>query len=231
VGIGYYGNTDTTWVQVMLTDQFGVDCARISWVASQQEQVPGRETPGNVERLGEVAQTAGTDALPSPALGEMLISGEIDAVVYGVPTWDASNPNLRPLLKPVALYELEWWRHTSVFPILHTVVVRESVADRFPELPRMVFEAFLAAKRTAIADPMAAIADEDLRAAAVRTGFTPPVDFALGADPFPYGLDANRANLAMLIAHAVRRGVIDAAPDLEKVFVDVGSIVKSGVRK
>jgi hypothetical protein len=99
IGIGYYGNSDTAWVQVMLAEQFGVDCGSLTWVASQGPQVQ-RPVPPNVTQLPPATATTATDALPSPALAGMLSAGELDAVVYGTPRWDALGQHLAPLLDP-----------------------------------------------------------------------------------------------------------------------------------
>ena len=39
-----------------------------------------------------------------------------------------------------------------------------------------------------------------------------------GADPLPYGVDANRAMINQLIQHAVDQHILDEAPSVESLF-------------
>jgi 4,5-dihydroxyphthalate decarboxylase len=231
VGIGYYGNSDTAWVQVMLGEQFGVDCGRITWVAAQEPQVP-RPVPPNVTQLGRAPRSAATDALPSPALGAMLAAGELAAVVYGVPRWDTAHPDLAPLLDPAGRFVDDWVASTGTFPPLHTLVIANRVIEAYPGLPAALFTALDAARRAALDDPGGGLAgrggtapDPALVAAGAQAGF-PRLDRAnvhpgLAPEPFPYGLAANRPGLELLGRHAVRLGLLDRQPDLGAAFLDV----------
>jgi 4,5-dihydroxyphthalate decarboxylase len=160
VGIGYYGNTDPTWAQGVLSIQFGVDCERITFVASQEEQISGAYVPPNVERIGEQAATRATDALPSPQLSEMLRMGDLAAVIYGAPPTRYPDPDIGPLFENLADVEQDWFSSTGVFPILHTFVISDAAQAIAAEL----FTALSAARQAAIANPRAVDA-ELLRAA------------------------------------------------------------------
>ncbi len=220
IGIGYYGNSDTAWVQVMLSEQFGLDCDDITWVASQGPQVP-RPTPANVVAAGDEAETLATDGLAAPRLGALLAAGELDAVVYGVPNWDHSNPDLVPLLDPPDAAIENWWRLTSAFPILHTLAIADRVVQAQAEVPVVLQRAFDTELAAARADLAAATRDTDLALAAVRTGIAPvrgATPLRAAGDPFAYGLAANRAQLELLVEHAVRLSLLDRRPDLDAAF-------------
>jgi 4,5-dihydroxyphthalate decarboxylase len=44
-----------------------------------------------------------------------------------------------------------------------------------------------------------------------------------GGDPWPYGLEPNRAHLETLLGYLVEEGFLPQAPRLEDLFIEVGA--------
>lgn len=212
IGMGYHGNTDVVWVRGMLSDRHGVSPDSVTWVKTQEEQVPEATLPSNVE-LREGAR-----------LEELLISGELAALVYGrgIPR---DLDHVEPMYDDIDAAEQEWFEETGIFPILHAILVKDAVLADHPELPAQLFEAFLDAKQRALSrlDSGESLTAEQL-AGARLSGFplaktsTSRRDY-LGPDPLPFGLEPNRSNLEMLIRFAHEQHVIANRPRLEELFI------------
>ncbi|MGH7358526.1 MAG: ABC transporter substrate-binding protein, partial [Candidatus Rokuibacteriota bacterium] len=92
-----------------------------------------------------------------------------------------------------------------IFPVMHTVVVKEELAREHPWLPLALYEAFSEAKRLAyqrLSDtatlpyvlPWLVAEVEETRA-------------LMGDDPFPYGVARTRKSVETLAGYSFRQGL------------------------
>jgi ABC-type nitrate/sulfonate/bicarbonate transport system substrate-binding protein len=191
------GYTVTTglWARSILQHEYGVDLKKITWVLSGDEHVAEYQPPSNVVSLEK-----------GKKLEDMLASGEIEAAI-GVQL-DAAD--VKPLIANPLEAGFESLRTRGLYPINHTVVVRDDLLATHPDLAGDLFAAFAEAKRTyverlkhdRIESPSAA--DTLLRRVMDITG-----------DPLPYGIEPNRKVLEALIQHSVEQEIISGpfAPD------------------
>ena len=198
IGVRAYTVTTGVWGRAVLADQLGLDLGAITWVVADEEHVRTYPLPGNVEvRLG-----AGLD--------EMLMAGELAATI-GVAS---ASPDAVPLLGAEAAELERAWLKQDVYPINHTVVVRDALLRERPELAGGLFDAFALAKQQVL-DRLAAgdqPADGEERSLLERARF-------VGGDPLPYGLDANRATLEALAGHALAQQILAEPADLDVLFL------------
>lgn len=108
----------------------------------------------------------------------------------------------------------EFHARTGVIPANHTVVVKESVLAEHPWLAGALFEAFERSKQVACGRA------RELQAAYL---LFPGDDFArqaatYGEDPFPLGLERNRAMLDLLVEGLMEEGWLKRRPRLEELF-------------
>lgn len=210
IGVPEYQMTAAVWTRGLLADEYGLTAHDATWVTGGLEQ-PGRAErqplhlpPGiDVERLG--ART----------LADALLAGEIDALMAPrVPTvFRAPDPPIRRVFPDYATRELEYHRRTGLFPIMHLVVIRSDVAERHPWLAQSLTKAFERAKALAVAGI------ED--APALRWTLPFLLDAVerskaeFGSDPWPYGLEANRATLEVFLRYLQEQGLVarDLQPD------------------
>ena len=90
--------------------------------------------------------------------------------------------------------EADHYRRTGVWPIMHIIAMRRAILDEHPWVARNLYNAFLESKQRSVErllDP--AVSRYPLPwlptyAASMRDRFD--------GDPFPYGIEANRATLA-----------------------------------
>ncbi len=185
------GYTVTTglWARGILAAEYGVDLDSITWVRSDVEHVAEYEPPANVEDLPEGQDLAGA-----------VLSGELAAVVG-----DVESPELVPLIADADEAAERSLRERGNWPVNHLVVVKDELLAARPDLACSLVAAFERAKqlylRTGELEPLHA------RAAAV-----------MGADPLPYGVEANRAVLEELVDFAVAQQILRRRLSVDELF-------------
>src|SRR4029079_6718184 len=80
-----------------------------------------------------------------------LLDGEVD--VMGVTEVQApallADPGVRRLIEDYRAEEADYYRRTHIFPIMHVLAMRRSLAEEQPDLPEQLFRSFSQSKHTA----------------------------------------------------------------------------------
>jgi 4,5-dihydroxyphthalate decarboxylase len=192
-----YTVTTGVWARGILASEYGVDLDKVTWVLSGDEHVAAYVPPANVEPAG-----------PGADLGEMLIRGELDAVV-GV---DVAHPDVAPLIPEPEEAALAALRERSFYPINHLIVVKNAVLQRYPDVASAVFDAFTEAKQRYVAR----LRDGDVSTDADRMYVR--VLETTGADPLPYGVEPNRLVLETLMEFALAQRILTRPVDIDEMF-------------
>jgi 4,5-dihydroxyphthalate decarboxylase len=190
-----YTVTTGVWARGILADEYGVDLDRVTWVLSGDEHVASYRPPPNV--------------VPAPEGREVVDLLEQGELVAGVGL-KSTSPMVTPLIPDPQEAALRAFEERGLYPINHLVVVRDELLAEHAELGVSLFEAFAASKERYLRQ--------------LGTGSLPdptPTDrlnerlLASFGDPYPYGIDSNRAMLEELIRHARRQGILrrDVAVD------------------
>src|SRR5215813_4259050 len=139
VGVRAYTVTTGVWARGILVTEYGVDLSKVTWVLADEEHVEEyhKAYPPNV------VYQAGAN------LGAMVASGELAAAI-GVGKVD--SPDVRPLIPDARNAEAAWYRKTGIYPINHTVVVKDSLLNDDPSLAPRLYEAFREAKGVFLRD-------------------------------------------------------------------------------
>jgi len=133
--------------------------------------------------------------IPEPAqtseLGNMLLRGDVDAIVLEpVP----NDPRIKPVIADPQAAARAWSaKHGGAIQINHMVVVKEELTRSNPEAIRELYRMMKDAKRAANESPAAA-------------AFT------------PFGLEANRNNIEVVIDYAFRTGMIPKRFAVDELF-------------
>lgn len=196
-GVRSYTLTPGVWTRGLLQTEYGVDLDAVTWVLSGDEHVAEYVAPANVV------------SSPNNNLGEMLLSGEIDAAI-GVGPID--SPDVRPLFDAPDTADAEWHRKTGVYPISHMLVVKNAALDANPDLAAELFETF----NTARALYLGKMRSGD--AAAPEDRFLHQMVDVVGDDPLPYGVESSRKTLEMFVGFNVDQKVIPEAVDVDELF-------------
>lgn len=191
VGLKSYTQTAPFWNRTILSSEYGVDLSKITWVNLEDGHVRDFRNPDNV--------------VPAPAgatLAAMLEAGEIDAADDPARPFTDRNekwncdPNLiEPLLEDTRQAAADWYARTSVYPILHMIVLRQGALDRIPSLAGDLFHAFCKARD----DWMLQITNPAVFSQRGRD--------IVGRDFLPYGVGPNRETLEFACKHAYEQGV------------------------
>ncbi|QJP15735.1 ABC transporter substrate-binding protein [Starkeya sp. ORNL1] len=203
IGIEQFQQTVGLWLRGILADQYGVRTQDVNW------RTGGLDAPGGGERL---ALSLPPDIRLEPiakgdTLNAMLADGRLDAVIATRPPscFMAGSANVARMFPDYRAAEIDYFRASGMFPIMHGVVVRRSLVDQNPWLPAEVFRAFAKAKAYALNEltlmnvarvSLAWIAED---AAATRA--------ILGKQMWAYGLEESRHELSAMLRYAANDGL------------------------
>jgi 4,5-dihydroxyphthalate decarboxylase len=214
VGVPEYQVTAAVWVRGMLQDEYGVRPADIRWRSG------GLEEPGREEKL-PLALPAEIDLQPIAAgktLSRMLEEGELDALVAprAPSCFTRGAPRVARLFPDFRAVEQAYFAKTGLFPIMHVIGVRRRLCDAHPWLAASVAKAFAEAKAIALAEL------SDVTALAASLPWLPAevedTRRRMGADWWPYGVDANRRTLETLTRYAHEQGITRRRLAVEALF-------------
>jgi 4,5-dihydroxyphthalate decarboxylase len=197
------------WMRGILEERYGLPHRTITWVTDRSEDI-AFDAPSDL-RI-EMKKSA-------KSLNDMLADGDIPAMIS--PTiprpfvmGDKRVARLFPDYKQV---EIDYYRETGIFPIMHVTTIRQEIVDKYPWVTTNLVKAFEASKQMAyqrVKNPRM------VPLAWVRTAVEEQQDI-LGPDPWQYGLtDANRKNLETIQRYVHQQGMVSKLRPLEELFDD-----------
>lgn len=209
VGVRAWSVTTGVWTRAIFASEYGLDCARVTWVVDDEEHVEALRLPANVEH-----------APPGRSLFAMMSDGDLAAGFDGnagigrsgdpQSGWKTEDCSHWPDLFPdAAQCEAEHYARTGIYPIHGTLVVKEETLKAKPHLAEALCEAFDTAKR----EWLAGSAD------GFRDGKYQDLAAFVGPDPLPFGIEPNRASIDALIEAAYAQGLIAHRMRIADAFV------------
>ena len=198
------------WMRGILEEHYGVPHREITWIVDRSEDVPFTPPPGLRIEMKTSAKS----------LSDMLADGELPAMIS--PTiprpFAAGDKRIARLFPNYKEIEIDYFRSTGIFPIMHVTTIRQEIVDKYPWVATNLVKAFEAAKLAAyrrVANPRM------VPLAWVRTAVEEQQDI-LGHDPWAYGLTpANRRNLETIQRYTHQQGMIGKLRPLEELFEDI----------
>ncbi len=144
VGVPEYQMTAALWVRGILQDEYGVQASDISWRNGGLEE-GGREERAPLHLPPEIE----LKSLPKDeTLAEHLNDGKIDALISArAPSSYHSNDKVDRLFPNYRDAEEAYFTKTGMFPIMHMIGIRRTIAEKHPWLAANVYVAFLKAKQ------------------------------------------------------------------------------------
>ncbi|HEU4340719.1 MAG TPA: ABC transporter substrate-binding protein [Candidatus Binatia bacterium] len=197
VGVRAYTVTTGVWARGILATEYDVDLSKITWVVVDEEHVQEYRKPANVMER------------PGANLAKMLMDGELAAAI-GVGKID--SPDVKPLISDAAAAEAAWYRKTGIYPINHTVVVKDALLRSDPSLAPRLFAGFEAAK-TQFVKQLSSGADLPADAQVLAKRRT-----IVGDDPLPNGLAPNRKALEAIVRFAHEQKILPRRVEPEEMF-------------
>jgi 4,5-dihydroxyphthalate decarboxylase len=127
-----------------------------------------------------------------------------------------AHGRVRRLFERFPDVELDYFRRTGIFPIMHTVVLRRDLHERHPWLSLSLYKAFVEAQRVAFSRLSGAPALP--YALAWLEEYLAQERATLGADAWAHGVDPNRRVIETLVRYLVEQGIIASAVPVERLF-------------
>jgi 4,5-dihydroxyphthalate decarboxylase len=213
VGVPEYQLTANVWARAILFDDFGVSPADIHWIRG------GIEEPGRPEKIA-VRLPPGVrldDAPEGATISALLEKGEIDGFIAPrPPSLERGHPDVGWLFRDPVAAGKEWYRRTGIFPIMHLIGIRRTLAEAHPWLPVAAFKAFEESKAAALA------ALSDTSATKVTLPFVEEtlksVRELMGHDFWAYGVEPNRKTLEAFLHHHHSQGLSPRLMKVEEMF-------------
>ena len=132
-----------------------------------------------------------TRAPAGKEMAQMLLDGELDAAILGDKSPD---PRLQPLIPDAETAERKWAERHRAVPVNHFMVVRKSIAQTRPDLVKEVYRMLHESRDRLPPGPE--------------------------RDALPFGLEANRRPLEIIIDYALKQRVIPRRFSVEELFDD-----------
>jgi 4,5-dihydroxyphthalate decarboxylase len=212
VGVGEYQLTANVWARALLADDHGLAASDMTWVRG------GLEEPGRPEKIAlSLPPSIRLEPAPEGAtLSEMLAAGAIDGIVSPRQPSCHGQGDVGWLFDDPTAAARDYYRRTGIFPIMHIVGVRRTLAERHPWLPAAVLKAFSEAKALALAQ-LADTATTKVMLPFVEEQLKAARDL-LGNDHWSYGLAPNLATLQAFLRHHHAQGLSGRLVDARELF-------------
>jgi 4,5-dihydroxyphthalate decarboxylase len=211
MGVPEYQMTAAVWIRGLLSDDYAVAPGDMRWFSGGLYQ-PGREEKLPISVPGVDITAIGADH----TLSDMLLDGELDAIMGPRPPSGFPGPRVRRLFEDFKSVEQAYFRRTRVFPIMHTVVIRRELLEREPWVARSLYDAFCEAKARATAQLSEAVV-----LAVTLPWLIAEVESTqalMGDDYWPYGVERNRAALETLVRYSCEQGLAQRGVAIEELF-------------
>lgn len=218
IGIKTLMTTAVLWMRGILEREYGVPLKSIEWFAELEDDV-------------EVALPKDlklTRLPPDKSVETMLAEGDLDAVLHSdlIKPFLAKDARVARLFSSYKDEEIAYYKKTGIFPIMHVLGLKQSLAEQHPWVAVSLYKAFNEAKAMA----MARMENPRIVPLAWYREAWEEQEEILGADPWEYGLSAkNRKNLETLVAYSHEQGLIKKKPAIEQLFLNVSQGHKRGV--
>jgi 4,5-dihydroxyphthalate decarboxylase len=129
----------------------------------------------------------------------MLLAGELDAAIYGAEF--PADARLKSVIPDPDAAAQGWYRKHRVTPVNHLVAVKAELTRSRPQVVSEVYRLLRAAKQAAPAPH--------------------------GIDPAPFGIEANRPALELIIDYCVQQRMIPRRLTVDELFADTAALIEA----
>ncbi|HWP24255.1 MAG TPA: ABC transporter substrate-binding protein [Candidatus Binatia bacterium] len=209
VGLRNFQATANLWIRGILEHEHGVPHRSVNWFKQDEEEVdwaPPRDL--KIQRIAA-----------GKSVEKMLLDGELDALIHPEiiqPILD-KDPRVTRLFPNYRDLEIDYYRRTGIFPIMHTTAIKQEIVEKYPWVPINLMRAFEASKQVAYKR----MENPRIVPLAWFRHFLEEQEELLGRDPWVYGLgEDNRRALETLMQYSQEQGLIGKKMSLEELFVN-----------
>ena len=213
IGSPEWAHSAAVYMRGWLHNEVGVKLDQVEWYQAGANS-PGREEKVELSLPDGVRLTRVSDR----SLSDLLAAGDIDcALIARPPTcFLRGHPDIVRLYPDFETRELAYYQQTGIWPIMHIIAMQRRILDENPWVARNLYNAFLESKNRSV---------ERLLDPAVSRYPLPWLPAygrrmadLFGGDPFPYGIEANRATVGQLLGYAHQQGIAHRLATPDEVF-------------
>jgi 4,5-dihydroxyphthalate decarboxylase len=213
VGSPEWAHSAAVYMRGWMHNEAGVKLTDVHWVQA------GANAPGREEKV-ELSLPKGVKLtrIADKSLSEMIATGEIDCAIIARPpdSFIAGHPDVVRLFPDYLEMEEKYYSRTGIWPIMHIIAMKKSILDDNPWVARNLYNAFLESKRRSIErllDP--AVSRYPL---AWLPTYARKMRDLFGGDPFPFGIEENRATWEQMAQYTYQQGIAHRHFKLEEIF-------------
>ncbi len=213
LGVGEYQQTSALWLRGVLEHDFGVSQFKVDWWMERTEELShggatGFEPPQGISfhRIS-----------PDKSLASMLLNHELDAAPIGRALRPDTNlidrstrirgsgdwSKIKPMFPDPIAEGARFVKAHGFIPANHFFAIRGDIYRQYPWLAFNLYKGFLAAKEVA----QKRMADQIPSGFIYGREYLKQSQAIFGDDPFPYGVEANRAMLQTTIDYSYEQGL------------------------
>ena len=217
VGTPGYAFSANTWIRGFLQDEYGVKADEMQWIETAESSDGAKLNP-KLDRhylpddFPLVKGPSGVDE------SELILSGGCDALITAITpkAFLEGDPKVKRLFPDVRAAEQNYYRKTGLFPIMHAVAIRTDAIKANPWLPKAVFEMYSKAKQKAY-DDLGTTTSLKVTLPWVTQDFE-DTRMLMGKNFWPYGIEANRRELELIVRYSHDQGLLKRRVKFEEVF-------------
>jgi 4,5-dihydroxyphthalate decarboxylase len=209
VGLRNFQATANLWIRGILEQEYGLPHRQIQWFKQDEEEVewtPPRDL--NIQRIAA-----------GKSVEKMLVEGELDALIHPEvirPILD-KDPRVARLFPNYRDLEMDYFKRTEIFPIMHTTAIKQEIVEKYPWVPINLMQAFEQSKKEAYKR----MENPRIVPLAWFRHFLEEQEEILGKDPWIYGLgEVNRKALETLMQYSQEQGLLGRKISVDELFIN-----------
>jgi 4,5-dihydroxyphthalate decarboxylase len=213
IGSPEWAHSAAVYMRGWMHNEAGVKLSDVHWYQA------GANAPGREEKV-ELNLPDGVEItrVKERSLSDMLASGEIDcAIIARPPTcFLEGHPDVVRLYPDYRGMEEDYYDRTRVWPIMHIIALQRRILEEDPWVARNLYDAFLDSKRRSV--------ERLLEPAVSRyplpwlAAYARDMRDKFGGDPFPYGIEENRATWEQMALYTFQQGIAHRQFEPEEIF-------------
>jgi len=226
LGVAEYQQTAALWIRGILEHDFGVSQYKVHWYMERSEEMShggatGFKPPPGIS-FHRIAQ--------NKSLASTLLENDLDVAHVASPWVLQANAldrssriagkgdwsKVKPLFPDRMAEGARFYKNHGFLPVNHAYIIRGDMYKKYPWIAINLYAGFAKAK---------ALAREKLAESIPSALFFGPEYAAMtrgmiGDDPFPYGVNANRAMLDTVSGYSHEQGLTPRKMKVEELFAE-----------
>ena len=227
IGVSEYQQTAALWQRGVLDHDFGVSQYKVHWYMERTEEL----SHGGVTGFTPPKGISFNRVPPDKSLASMLVNNELDVAAINSPV--KHSPTQLGRSHKITGADGDWSKVKQLFPdrlaegkrffdkwgflpVNHTYTIRGDIHRKYPWVAFNLYSGFVKAKEYFNAKLMDSIPS----ALFFGKEYIIKTQEMFGADPFPYGIKANRKLLETIVDFSFEQGLITKKPQIEELFAE-----------